>query len=638
MFVSIDKDKCVGCNACIRACPVEDANEAYLSEDGLHSIVNINKNKCISCGECVKKCEHGARVYDDDTDRFFAALKGRVNITVVVAPAFRLTEPDADAMLAFLREELNVKLIYDVSFGADICTYMHLKAVKEKVVRKIVSQPCAAITEYILKHRHDLIPSLSPVHSPISCTAVYLRKYMNITGDIACISPCIAKRSEFEDTGLIQYNVTFKRFAEYIRKHYPNFNKEAIFRFDNPDCYCGSIYPKPGGLKECLLHAEPSLSVRNCEGVPHVYEALDYYYNAKENERPAVLDVLSCANGCISGPGTNFEEADMFRYLSAADRLSAKSFEDREKQTTVSFKKKTDKQFEMFDKKLKLEDFIREYTPKEIDVIQITEQDVKNAYAALLKTTKAEQRFNCGACGYESCEQMANAIAKGINIPQNCHQYAARQSGIATQQAIAAGDAVKAQNNMIIGVIDDIMTDINLIRDNTSKIGKNCTGNKDSMSAVDQKLDLLRSKCAEIDGAVKGIIHVNDLYNKMADSIRTITEQTHILSLNASVEAARAGMAGKTFQVVAGEIRTLAANTKATTKTVEENDQIVKGETAKVMKIAEDIEEIINELAKVMEEVENNLNETNRTGESIETVAEEITTSTDELRRMTNQK
>ncbi len=637
MFVSIDKDKCVGCNACIRACPVEDANEAVLAEDGVHSIVHINKDKCIACGECVKKCDHNARVYEDDTDRFFAAIKGRVNITVIVAPAFRITEPDADAMLAFLRDELNVKLIYDVSFGADICTYMHLKAVREKVVRKIVSQPCAALTEYVLKHRHDLIPSLSPVHSPIACTAVYLRKYMNITGDIACISPCIAKRFEFEETGLIQYNVTFKRIAEYIRKHYPNFDRSASFKFDNPDCFCGKIYPKPGGLKECLLHAEPSLSVRNCEGVPHVYQALDFYYNAKENERPAVFDVLSCSNGCVSGPGTNFEEKDMFRYLSYADRLSAQSFEEREKQTSTSFKKKIDKQFDYFEKKLKLEDFIRKYEPKKIEKLQTTEQDIKNAYTALLKSTKTEQHFNCGACGYETCEQMAQAIAKGINVPQNCHQYAIRQSGIATQQAIAAGDAVRAQNKMIVGVIDDIVSDVTLIRDNTSKIGEQCDGNKASMEAVEQKLDMLRGKCAEIGEAIQGIIHVNDLYNKMANSIRTITEQTHILSLNASVESARAGAAGKTFQVVAGEIRTLAANTKAATKAVDENDVILKGETTKVMKLAGDIEAMVNELAKVMEDVEDHLTETNNTGSKIETVAEEITTSTEELRRMANQ-
>ncbi len=638
MFVSIDKDKCVGCNACIRVCPVKEANEAHLAEDGLHSIVNINKDKCISCGECVKKCEHGARVYEDDTDRFFGALKGRVNITVIVAPAFRLTEPDADAMLAFLRNELNVKLIYDVSFGADICTYMHLKAVKEKVVRKIVSQPCAATTEFILKHRHDMIQSLSPVHSPISCTAVYLRKYMNITNDIACISPCIAKKFEFNETGLVQYNVTFKRFAEYIRKHYPHFDKEATFRFDNPDCYCGKIYPKPGGLKECLLHAEPSLTVRNCEGISHVYDALDYYYyNAKENERPAVFDILSCANGCISGPGTNFEEADMFRYLSAADRLSSESFEAREGQTAKSFNKTIDKQFDLFDKKLKFEDFIRDYEPKKTEEKQITEQDVKDAYTALLKTTKAEQNFNCGACGYDSCEEMANAIAMGRNVPQNCHQFNVRQAGVAVQQAVAASDAAKAQNNMIIGVIDDIVGDINMIRNDTNSIGERCEVNKTSMVAVEQKLEMLRGKCAEIDGAIQGIIHVNDLYNKMAGAIRTITEQTHILSLNASVEAARAGAAGKTFQVVAGEIRSLAANTKATTKTVEENDEVVKGETAKVLKIAEDIERMVNELAQVMEEVQENLNKTNSIGENIETVAEEITSSTDELRRMTNQ-
>lgn len=300
MYVTIDENKCIGCNACIRECPVHDANEARFSEELGHSIISVNTEKCICCGECVKHCEHGARSYIDDTDRFFADLKRGKRITVIVAPAFRLTEPNSDAMLAHLRT-MGVKLIYDVSYGADICTYMHLKAVKEGKVKKIMSQPCAALVEYVLKYKHDLIPSLSPVHSPMSCTAVYVKKYDNNNDPIACVSPCIAKKFEFEETGLVEYNITFKRLAEYMNANC-NYDKTKKFTYDNLSAYCGKIYPKPGGLKECLLHAAPALDVRNSEGVSHLYPELDIYEKTDLSDRPTVYDVLSCANGCISGP------------------------------------------------------------------------------------------------------------------------------------------------------------------------------------------------------------------------------------------------------------------------------------------------------------------------------------------------
>ncbi|MCH5208264.1 MAG: 4Fe-4S binding protein [Oscillospiraceae bacterium] len=621
MFVTINEDKCIGCNACIRVCPVNDANTAKLAPDGEHSIITIDKEKCISCGACVKGCIHGARSYSDDTEQFFNDIRNGKDITVLVAPAFRLTEPDADAMLAHLRE-MGVKLIHDVSFGADICTYMHIKAVREKRCGKIISQPCPAFVEYVLKHKQSLIPVLSPVHSPFGCGAVYLRKYEGVSGAIAFLSPCIAKKFELEDTGLAQYNVTFKRFAEYMKKNC-NYDRRATFKFDNTRAFCGKIYPRPGGLKDCLQHAVPGLDVRNCEGVGHLYHTLDFYEAASEADRPAVFDVLSCANGCISGPGTNYEESKVFTYMSRASSVGNEAFTQRENQAG-RYSLKTDKQFQWFEKHLKFEDFVRTYTPKDSHRLSVTDSEIRDAYGTLMKRTREEQCFDCRACGYDSCREMAIAIARGVNIPENCHQYAVKQSSAAHLNALEAQRSVEDQHKSIVDAVGSILGNIESICANTDTINTQCTENNGEMASVKEMIAQLNEKCAEIDSAVSGIIEVNERYKKMSDSISNITDQTHILSINASVEAARAGEFGKTFSVVAQEIRTLASHTRDTTKIVTENDKFVKTETDRVLTTAKEIEELVKKLEEIMARVNANVVGTSETGEGIKELAESI--------------
>ncbi len=626
MYININEEKCIGCNACIRVCPVHEANHAKLSADGRHSIITIDKNKCISCGECVKNCVHGARFYEDDTEKFFNDLKNKKKITVMVAPALRLTEPDSDAMLEHLRT-LGAELIYDVSFGADICTYMHIKAVKEGKVGKIMSQPCAALTEYMLKHKHNLISSLSPVHSPISCTAVYLRKYEKVNGPIACISPCVAKKFEFDETGLVQYNVTFKNFVDYMRRNF-NFDKNKKFKFDNVAAFCGKIYPKPGGLRECLLNAVPGLDVRNCEGVSHIYHELDRYEKASDKERPAVYDILSCEYGCISGPGTNFNDENLFSYLSCASNVSRDAFSRRKKQTVFN----SDKQFKWFEKHLKFEDFVRQYTPKDVGSKPVTATQIKSAYGMLLKETYAEQHFDCRACGYETCEKMAVAIAKGINIPQNCHQFSVRQAEVAHNDALNAKLSVQNQNERIVGAVNGITENIEQICTNTQHIGDSCEKNIIEMVSVKEMLNQLNEKCDEINKAVSGIIIVNNKYREMSQEIHDITDQTHILSINASVEAARSGEAGKSFAVVAQEIRELASTTRKTTDTVAQNDELVGIETKKVLDTASEIGEVVKELSNAIKRVDRNITETSEMGTSIKDTADDIRNAAGQLR------
>lgn len=91
-------------------------------------------------------------------------------------------------------------------------------------------------------------------------------------------------------------------------------------------------------------------------------------------------------------------------------------------------------------------------------------------------------------------------------------------------------------------------------------------------------------------------------------SIQNITRQTNLLSLNASIEAARAGDAGRGFSVVASEVQLLSNSTKETTEHISErltnmNDS-VKGILAKINQISKSIADENEEMRTINATVE----------------------------------
>ncbi len=551
-----DLSTCVGCNRCIRVCPVEEANVAFMENGAIK--VRINNDRCIACGACIQACRHESRDYEDDTERFLSDLSNGARISMFAAPAGRANLEEFGRILAWLRQ-LGVRNIFDVSLGADICTWAHIRFIQKNQPASVITQPCPAIVKYIQMYRPELIPNLSPIHSPMLCTAIYMKKNKNITDSLAVLSPCIAKADEFDATGLAKYNVTFKKLRDYIHRHHITLPQQPG-SFDSPDSVLGRLYSMPGGLKENVeFYLGKALRIDKCEGQAVVYRALDQFSVQKKDHLPAIFDVLNCPEGCNLGTGCNHHK-DMFEINSIMDRERKQVTQNREK---AYF----DKLYETFDHIFNLNDFVRHYTSKRVYTQTITGEDIEKGFELLGKQTSVQRQFDCGACGSDSCRNMAGKVAIGVNTPMNCIEKT--RNDIQSEHAAVLSIQEKNINNLEI-----ILSDI---------------------SNVKTLSDDILSNIQDVNRAFKQ-------YGTMANEIDLIAMHINIISLNASVEAARAGVHGKAFAVVAEEIRSLAKSSK---KTVSETAEVSKQAVSSTGAINQMIQEISQAVSKTYDTIQN---------------------------------
>ena len=361
-LIIVKPENCVGCNACVRNCPAPEANITKMLENG-NFVTTVNDEKCIACGECVKTCSHGARDYIDDT-REAMEMIGKQQMIVIVAPAIKAVLKDNWKSVLNWFKNRNC-LVFDVSFGADICTWAHLRTIEKNRIGNIISQPCAAIVKYIETYQPSLVKNLSPIHSPMLCTAIYIKKYLQYNNKIIALSPCVAKKNEFEETRFVDFNVTFKKLMEYFDRNgitiQSDYGNDFKYEFEHEQGQYGGIYPKIGGLRDNLLLHNLNIDITVSEGVHKVYPELDAYAELAEIKRPQVFDVLSCEYGCNVGAGADAERTifDIMHSMRGVEE-EAKS---RRKTAGGFFNRGggEDKLFKRFDAELNIEDFIRTY-------------------------------------------------------------------------------------------------------------------------------------------------------------------------------------------------------------------------------------------------------------------------------------
>lgn len=393
-YLDFKTARCKDCYKCLRECPVKaikfESHQAKIIED-----------RCILCGKCTTVCPQNAKKVHSEVESVEALLRGGKPVIASVAPSFVSSFGVSDfGVFTIALAKLGFRGAEETAIGANIVTEEYAKLLASGDYKNFITSACPAINRMIQLYYPKALKYLAPVASPMVAHARLLKKRYP-EAEVVFIGPCIAKKREARESGVIAGVLTFEELSEMFAAK--NIDLDAIASVGNQ---------KEGAANKARYYPISRGIIKSFESLPGGYEyvAVDGVHRSFdvlegiEDLEGMFIEINCCEYACINGPCSLKRSGGALKANEAVRKYVGETGTEpvRIDAEGVSL--------------------IEGHPRIAVNSVVPGERDIR---AILAKTGKfkPEDELNCGACGYSTCREKAIAVARGNADIEMCIPY-----------------------------------------------------------------------------------------------------------------------------------------------------------------------------------------------------------------------
>jgi diguanylate cyclase (GGDEF)-like protein len=396
----IDPDKCVACHACVRVCPAD----AVAVEDQRVWIVD---EACTRCGLCLPACPHDAIIASGDSARALELATGGEAVLILSVESAAHFYPTTPEQVVNACYAAGYQIVHRGVLGDELVARQYRELLADDGWGTIIRSTCPVVVETVRAQYPELIPYLAPVATPIAAEARYLKALYGQDTPVVYAGVCLTEGGPDVDAA-----ITFAELEAILQKRGVHLADQPLYFSRIPE-ERRRFWSIAGGLPLDLLKEERQSSrrFRKVRGLGQ----LEAIARAVGTDRIDLgfVDILPC-EGCLDHPLLGPRD-ELFRR-----REIVGATEPPRAQRSV------------------LADGVAISVGAVFAVEGNRHEPAADAVDDILQEIGLAPNgrpWDCGACGYGTCQEFATAAAQGRTTLKSCPPYLDRQAAMARQAA-----------------------------------------------------------------------------------------------------------------------------------------------------------------------------------------------------------